>query len=300
MASITKRRECSIAYLYILPFFLLFFIFGVFPIFNSLGLSFTRQITIGTTKFVGLRNYARLFSDELFVKALTNTLIIWLTAHAVVIPGSFLLAFALHHMIEKGSGFYRTLFFTPVVTSSVAISLVFLTIFGKQFGILNQFLNSLGIPIIDWFGGRGQYIKPIIVTIFVWKWLGYDMVIFLAGMQGIDPTYYECARVEGAGVGTLLTKITIPLLKPIIVFILIMSFIGGLQIFDEPYILLSKTGEMGAGTNYAGLVLSRYLYYLAFSRWNFGYASSIAYFLVAFIVALSALSKRLMKEDKSA
>lgn len=293
-----RRREYAVAYTYILPFLLLFALFGAFPIIHSLILSFSRQSSFGTTHFVGLRNYLRLFQDELFLKALFNTVWIWVFSHIIVLPGAFLLAFVLNQFIGRGREFFRTLFFTPMVTSSVAISLVFLTIFGRHHGLINQLLAAAGLEAVDWFGGDGRYIKPMIVTIFSWKWIGYNMVLYSAGMLGIDNTYYECARVEGASVWKMMMRITIPLMKPVILFTLVMSFIGGLQIFDEPYILLARGGsEMGGGTNYAGLVIARYLYYHAFNRWNFGYSSAMAYILVAIIISLSSLSNRLFRRN---
>ncbi len=291
-------KQYIVAYIYILPFLILFLVFNAFPILQSLFLSFTSSISVGEYRFVGLNNFIKLFNDNLFWKSLWNTVFIWIFAHALILPGGFILAYLLTNVVRKGSNLFKTIFFTPMITSSVAIALVFLTLFGKHYGLLNFLLNLAGQQSIDWLGGSGSYIKPMVIIVFAWKWIGYNMVIYSAGMQGIDKELYEYAYVEGASKFTVLLKITIPLMKPIILFTLVMSFIGGLQIFDEPYIFLQRLDDIGAGPNYEGLVLARYIYYLAFKRWKFGYASSLAYVLVFIIVILSAVSNKFFSKEK--
>lgn len=289
-------QKSIVGYIYVAPFFLLFVVFMAFPIFQSLYLSFTYSQGYQEITFNGLENYRALITDRLFWKALYNTVFIWVFAHALVLPGGFLLAFTINHVVYRGKEVFKAVFFTPMVTSSVAVALVFMTLFGRNFGLINYALNLAGLEPINWIGGNGIWIKPIIVFVFSWKWIGYNMVIYIAGLQGIDQSLYENAYVEGANKAQVLSRITVPLMKPIIFFTLFLSFIGGLQIFDEPYILLQNSGAMGGGTDYQGLVLARYLYYQAFTRWNFGYASAIAYALVGLIVILSGTTQQFFKE----
>lgn len=295
-ASPFQRQKYTVAYLYILPFFLVFAVFGAFPIFYSLFLSFNYAKGVTSLRWVGLGNYLKLFGDDLFWKALWNTAVIWIGAHGIMLPGAFLLAYAMDNVIGRGAKALQTVFFTPMVTSSVAVALVFLTLFGERYGLVNYFLTLMGGRPIAWRGGTGFWIKPMIITLFIWKWTGWNVVIYFAGLQGIDHELYDCACVEGAGKGRVLVSITVPLMKPIILFSLILSFIGGIQIFDEPYILLPAVGPLG-GTNYAGLVLARYLYYQSFNRWNFGYGSAIAYVIVFLILLLSLIHSRLLRTE---
>jgi ABC-type sugar transport system permease subunit len=297
MASPFRVQKLTVAYLFIFPFFLLFAVFGAFPIIYSFILSFCQSKGVGKIQFIGLRNYLNLFQDNLFWKALWNTAVIWIISHALILPGAFLLAYVLDSVIGKGSRLFQTIFFTPMVTSSVAVALVFMTLFAERFGLINYIIRLLGGSPISWYGGTGFWIKPMIIILFTWKWIGWNIVIYFSGLQGIDQELYDCAHVEGANKAKILFSITVPMMKPIILFSLILSFIGGIQIFDEPYILLPWTGPLG-GTNYAGLVLARYLHFRAFSRWHFGYGAAIAYFIVFLIAFLSALNTRLFGSEK--
>lgn len=294
-----ERQRFRVAYLYVAPFFIFFGVFMAFPIFQSLYLSFTYSQGYQQLTFVGLDNYANLFGDRLFWKALYNTAFIWVLAHALILPGGFLLAYAINNVIKRGKDVFKAVFFTPLITSAVAVALVFSSLFGRNFGLINYVITLLGGESVNWLGGTGVWIKPIIVLLFSWRWIGYNMIIYIAGLQGIDGSLYESAYVEGATKLQMMFRITIPLMKPIIFFTLFLSFIGGLQIFDEPYILLQNTSGIGAGTDNQGLVLARYLYYQAFSRWNFGYASSIAYFMVVIVIFLSAVTRPFFRDQRS-
>jgi ABC-type sugar transport system permease subunit len=281
-------RKNWVAYLYISPFFILFAIFGFFPIVYSLYLSFTRWTGHGPMVFNGLQNYSQLLGDSLFWKSFWNTIIIWVAAHIPMLLIALVLAFILNSGLVKHRHFFETLYFTPMVTSTVAVAFVFMTMYGVRFGLINFFLKTVGLPIIDWWGGTGFWIKPAIILMFIWRWTGWNMVIFLAGLQGIDPELYDAAKIDGASYPQLFRYISLPLLKPVILFSLILSFVGGITIFDEPY-LLTWMRTLG-GTNYAGLTLSLYLYNEGLVRGHLGYASAIAYVVCALIVILSLVS----------
>ncbi len=289
----TRFREVRknwVAYLFISPFYILFAVFGLFPILFSFYLSFTNWTGNGPIVFRGLTNYFELFKSELFWIALRNTVIIWVGAHIPMLIIALILAFILNSGLIRLQSFFKTVYFTPMVTSSVAVAFVFMTLYGDRFGLINYFLKTLGLPAINWWGGTGFWIKPAIILLFIWRWTGWNMVIYLAGLQGIDSELYDAAKVDGASYPQILRYIVIPLLKPVILFSLILSFVGGITIFDEPY-LLTWMRTLG-GTNYAGLTLSYYLYYEGFTRGHLGFASSIAYVVCALIIALSALNMR--------
>jgi cellobiose transport system permease protein len=283
-------RKNWAAYLFISPFYLLFAIFGLFPILFSFYLSFTSWTGYGPIVFRGFKNYIELFQDVLFLKSLSNTLIIWVAAHIPMLLIALILAFILDSGLVRFPNFFKTIYFTPMVTSTVAVAFVFMTLYGERFGLINYVLRTIGLPVINWWGGTGFWIKPAIILLFIWRWTGWNMVIYLAGLQGIDSELYDAARVDGASYPQLLRYIILPLLKPVILFSLILSFVGGITIFDEPY-LLTWMRTLG-GTNYAGLTLSYYLYHEGFTRGHLGYASALAYVICFIIIALSAINMK--------
>jgi len=294
-----QAARLATAYTYIAPFFLVFLVFGLFPILYSLFLSFTYWKGFGKPLYVAFDNYRALFRDAAFFKALYNTAFIWVLAHLIILPGGFLLAYLIGTEYVKKKNLFQALFFTPLVTSTIAVSLVFSTLFGEQFGVINFVLETLGLPTVPWFHGDGRWIKPVIILLFAWRWIGWNMVIYFAGMQGIDQELYECAAVEGASKPQILTRITIPLMRPVILYTLVLSFIGGIQIFDEPFILTGGgfSGYLG-GTNQAGLTLATQLYEVGFRTGNMGTASALAYVIVAIVAVLSTLSIRLFSGER--
>lgn len=280
-----------VAYVYISPFYILFAVFGFFPIVFSFYLSFTSWTGYGQMDFRGITNYIELFQDKIFLISFWNTIVIWVAAHVPMILIALALAFILNSGLVKLSRLFQAIYFTPMVTSTVAVAFVFMTMYGVRFGLINYVLTSLGLQPIDWWGGTGFWIKPAIILLFVWRWTGWNMVIYLAGLQGIDAELYDAAKIDGASYPQLFRYIALPLLKPIILFSLILSFVGGITIFDEPY-LLTWMQTLG-GTNYAGLTMSLYLYTEGFQRGHLGYASAMAYVICFIIVMLSAVNIKL-------
>lgn len=277
-----------VAYVYISPFYLLFALFGAFPIVFAFYLSFHQWDGLDERTFIGLDNYVRLLSDPIFWTAVYNTVYILIVAHVPMLLIALVLAFVINSGMIKGKELFRAVYFLPVITSSVAVSIVFSTLFGVRAGLVNYVLSVLGLPPIDWWGGHGEWVKPAIILLFVWKWIGWNMVIYLAGLQGISRDLYEAAAIDGANMRQIFWKVTLPLLKPIILFTLILSTTGGLTIFDEPYMLIGT----GGGTDNAGLTLMVYLYREAFEYVHFGYASSIAYVVSALIVMVAVLNMK--------
>jgi ABC-type sugar transport system permease subunit len=285
-------RKNWVAYLFISPFYILFAVFGLFPILFSFYLSFTSWTGNGPMVFRGVKNYLELFQSDLFRISTFNTVVIWVGAHVPMLVIALVLAFILDSGLVRFQNFFKTLYFTPMVTSTVAVAFVFMTLYGERFGLINYVLQSLGLPVISWWGGTGFWIKPAIIILFIWRWTGWNMVIFLAGLQGIDSELYDAAKVDGASYPQILRYIVLPLLKPVILFALVLSFVGGITIFDEPY-LLTWMRTLG-GTNYAGLTLSYYLYYEGFQRGHLGYASALAYVICTIIIILSITNSKFL------
>ena len=288
-------KEYRVAYVYIAPFYILFAIFGLFPMVAGLVLSFFRWDGLGQMHFLGLGNYINLFKDTLFWKALSNTLVIGIIAHIPILLGGLVLAYILNSKLVKGQNIFKTIYFMPMVTSAVAITIIFQNLFGNNYGIINYFVSLMGEEPINWLGGDGQLIKVAVIVMFAWKWVGWNMVNYLAGMQGISNDIYEAAEIDGASHGKIVFSIVIPLLKPIILFTMIQSSIGMFNLFTEPFILTNS--NWSGGPNNGGLTLMTYLLSKAPQGGNaYGYASAIAYVITLMVIVISVVLNKVMEE----
>ncbi|WP_187371037.1 carbohydrate ABC transporter permease [Gracilibacillus massiliensis] len=276
-------------YIFILPAVLLFLGFTVYPIIASFLLSFQTRVG-GVYSFSGLDNYVRLFSDPIFYKALGNTFILLIVQVPVMLFFALLLAVFLNAKLLNMRGFYRVSFFTPAVTSLVAASIIFILLLNSDYGLVNYILTSIGLEQIDWLT-NGFWAKVSLIIVTTWRWTGYNMVILLAGLQNIPNDLYEAASIDGASSIRKFFYITIPQLKPVLLFCFVLSTIGTFQLFDEPYNLTS------GGPNNATLTITYYLYNQGFGYFDFGYASAIAYVIVLFIAILSWLQFKVVKDD---
>jgi len=257
-------------------------VFNIYPIVNSLMLSTMTGKGV-VMRFNGLGNIKRLFVDTVFQTALKNTFTFFIIQVPIMILLSLIIASMLNEPKTKFKSLFRTAIFLPCVTSLVAYSVLFRSMFSFD-GIINKFLLSIHIiadPIpwlLDPF-----WAKVTIILAITWRWTGYNMIFYLAGLQNIDPSIYEAARIDGASKFKQFTKITVPMLKPVILFTTIMSTIGTLQLFDE---VVNLTG---GGPGNSTLTLSQYIYNLSFVFTpNYGYAATISYVIV-FIVAVLAI-----------
>lgn len=291
-------RRNWVAYVYISPFYILFAIFGAFPILFSLFLSFQQWNGISPMQWIGLQNYIRLFQDRLFWLALWNTVVIGVVAHIPMLSAALVLAFIINSSLVRHKDFFRTAYFLPIITSSAAVALIFGTLYGVRFGLINWILTEIGLQPIDWWGGSGAAIKPAIIIVFIWRWLGWNMVIYLAGLQGIPNDLYEAAAIDGASLPQIFWHVTLPLLRPVILFTLVLSTVGAMTIFDEVFLLLPSTVALTGGTSNAGLTLALYLYNRGFNLAHFGYASAMAYVVSAIIVVISVLNIRFVGRNQ--
>jgi len=269
-------------YLFISPFYILFLIFGLFPIVFSLYLSFHKWSGLGDMEFVGLDQFKFLLSDDVFWQSVGNTFLIWFISTLPMLFFALVIAFLLNAPFTRFRGFYRTTFFITNVTSIVAVTIIFKSLFGNQYGLLNYILTSIGMDPIEWLNSA-FWIKVVIASMVVWRWTGYNAIIYLAGLQSIPNDLYEAARIDGASLFQQFFHITIPLLRPIILFTVMMTTIGSMQLFTEPQVLLGNSGGPGG----AGLTITLYMYKQGFIESQFGYASVVSWALFVIIAIFS-------------
>ncbi len=277
-----------IPYTFILPAFILLLIFNFYPIIETIVLSFMEQKR-GVLTFAGLDNYIRLFNDQFFWLSLKNSLIYLVIQVPIMIILALGLASLLHRGVKYGKGFFRTSFFVPVVVDSVAYSLIFLLIFQEQ-GIVNYLLSFFNIDAIPW-TRQAWPARTMIMIVMTWRWLGYNMVMFLAGLQSIPEELYESAKLDGAGPLNIFWNITLPSLKPIIIFSMILSTNGTLNLFAEPYLLT------GGGPNNTTLSIGVYIYRQAFQSFNITYSATISIAVVVIVAILAQFQLRFGREN---
>lgn len=291
-------------YVFLSPFVLLFVVFGIFPLVFSLYLAFQSwEPTAGllAMKFVGLENFAFALQDDWFWKSLKNT--VWLATaagvpqHLMAIP----LAFFIHTSYKRSRNAVVGIYFLPYITSTVAIAMMFSTLFSTEYGMINQGLYALGqVPGLGWLApaqpidwlNHAENVKPAISLVVFWRYLGFNTVLYLAALQTIPEDIYEAATMDGAGRWQQFWFITLPSLKPMIYFGVMLSVIGGLQLFEEPFIL---TGGRG-GTDQAGMTTAMYMYRTAFEFNDFGTASALSWLLFVFVALLTWLTNQAFKD----
>ena len=287
-------------YVLLSPFLLLFAVFGVFPLGFSLYLAFQSwepTSGLGAMQFVGFENYLFALQDEWFWKSLKNTAWLALASgvpqHLVAIP----LACFIHASFKRLRNGVVGAYFMPYITSTVAIAILFSSLFSTDFGLINVGLQALAqVPVlgwlvpantIDWLGDP-DHIKPAVAMIVFWRYVGFNVVLYLAALQTIPKDIYEAATMDGAGRLQQFFFITLPSLKPMIFFGVTLSVIGGLQLFEEPFIL---TGGRG-GSDQSGMTTAIYLYRMAFDFNDFGAASAMSWLLFILVAVLTGLTNR--------
>ena len=293
----------AVPYVLLSPFVVLFLVFGVFPLGFSFFLAFQSwEPTAGlaSMKFVGLDNFAFAITDEWFWKSLKNTA--WLAVaagvpqHVVAIP----LAYFIHTSFKRTRNSVIGAYFLPYITSTVAIAMMFSTLFSTDYGLINVGLQALGqVPGLGWLApeaaidwlGRAENVKPAISLVVFWRYVGFNTVLYLAALQTIPGDIYEAATMDGAGRWQQFWFITLPSLQPMIYFGVTLSVIGGLQLFEEPFIL---TGGRG-GTDQAGMTTAMYMDRTAFEFNDFGGASALSWLLFVFVALLTWLTNRAFK-----
>jgi multiple sugar transport system permease protein len=292
----TVRPEKYAPYFFISPFFILFAIFFLLPTVAALVLGFFRWSSLGVPEFFGLRNYQRLFADPIFWKAVKNTVFYSGVSLFVIVPLGLLEALALNSPRLRFRTLWRAIYFAPIVTSTVAISLVFRQLYNTQYGLINQFLLALGGMPIAWLED-GSYVKLAVMGVVLWRWTGLISVYFLAGLQSIPEELHEAAAIDGANEIQRFFHITLPLLRPVTLFVSVIVLIGSLQIFDDPQVLFG-TANPGGPAN-AGLSIVQYLYGRGIGQLLYGYASAVGLFLFVIIFSLSLFQFRVFRGFES-
>ena len=285
-----KRSDFFWAYLMIAPTMIGLLIFYLWPIIQTFYFSFTEWGAFGQYEWTGLDNYKRMLEDSNLLQSFKNTGIYIIFTVPIGVFLSILLAVLLNQKI-KGKSVYRTLYFLPVITMPAAIAMVWKWLYNSDYGLLNYFLSLFGIKGPQWVSDPKIALYSIIV-VAVWSGIGYNMVIFLSGLQGIPKTYYEAAEMDGAGPIKVFFKITLPLLSPVIFFVTIMSLIGAFQVFDLIFMMIGKSST--ALENTESIV---YLFYQhAFVLNDKGYAAAIAVLLLVVILIITAIQMVLQKK----
>jgi len=285
-----RRRH---AWWFVAPALVVIGVFFFLPVLGALALSLTDFDIYALAdrrnlRLVGLGNYAQLLQTPLFWQAFGNTLYFVIVGVPLSIAVSFGAALLLHSPLVRFRGFYRTALFAPVVTTLVAVAVVWRYLFNPVNGWLNYALGRVGIPPVDWLGDP-HWAMPAIIVFAVWKNFGYNMVILLAGLQSIPPPLYEAAQVDGASAWRQFRHITLPMLAPIVAMVNILTVAGYLQLFAEPYVM-TQGGPMQSTVS-----VLYFMYEEGFKWWNLGSASAVAFILFLFIFAVTALQLRLSR-----
>ena len=288
-------RGTGVAWCFVAPALSVIAVFFFLPVLAALALSVTdfdiyALADLRNLRLVGFENYARLLGNPLFWNAFGNTLYFVVAGVPLSITLSLGAALLLHSRLVRFRGFFRTALFAPVVTTLVAVAVIWRYLFDTRFGWLNYALGSVGVTPIDWLGDP-RWAMPAIIVFAVWKNFGYNMVILLAGLQTIPEEVYEAARIDGASAWRQLRDVTLPMLAPIVVMVSILTIAGYFQLFAEPYVMTQ------GGPLQSTVSVLYFMYEEGFKWWNLGSASAVAFVLFLVILALTALQLRLARWD---
>ena len=288
--------ENAAGWVLVAPGLALIGVFFFLPVAFGLALSFTDFdiYAIGrppAARLIGLGNYARILSDPLFWKALGNTLYFVLAGAPLSVLVSLVSALLLDARGVRLRGLFRSVFFMPVVTTLVAVAIVWRYFLHPQYGLLNYALSSVGIHPIDWLGDP-HWAMPAIILLAVWKNFGYNMLILLAGLQSIPEELYEAARLDGAGAWDRFQRITLPGLAPTFLFVSLMTMLGNFQLFSEPYVM-TQGGPLKSTTTVVML-----MYEQGFRWWRMGLASAIAMVLFLIMLLGTMVQMRLQRSER--
>lgn len=275
---------------FVAPALLVIGVFFLLPVLAGLALSVTdfdlyALADIGNLRFVGLDNYLRLLQSGAFWQALGNTLYFVVVGVPLSLGVSLGAALLLNSRLARWKPFFRTALFAPVVTTLVAVAVVWRYLFHARYGVVNYWLGEVGVPAIDWLGDP-HWAMPTIILLAVWKNFGYNMVILLAGLQAIPEDLYEAARIDGASWWRQLVDITLPMLAPTLTMVGILTTAGYFQLFAEPYVM-TQGGPLRSTVS-----VLYFMYEEGFKWWNFGAASAVAFLLFGLIFAFTALLVR--------
>lgn len=281
-----RKHQGRIALLFLLPYFVFFVLFRFGPSVAGLLIGFTKWDIVGNPTFVGLQNYAAMFADPLFYTSLINTLLFLVVAGPILTIGSLLLAL-LVNLPCRGRNFTRSAIFTPYIIIPAVIGIIWNWIYETNFGILNYYLGLLHISKVGWLtDSRMALVSVALAT--VWWLMGYNMVLFLAGVQNIPHDLYEAARIDGAGRMQLLFHITLPMIKPVMSIVITMTMINIIQMFDQIYVMT------GGGPGTATLTLVQYMYNKGFQSFQLGFSSAVSVIILFLLVTVVIIQSKVL------
>jgi multiple sugar transport system permease protein len=277
------KSEARAALLFLMPAMTLITLFFFLPVLGGFVLSLTDFDLysigdLGNTRVVGAANYTSLVNNPLFWRALTNTLYFSFVGGPLTIGVALAAALLLNAKLARFKAFFRTIYFAPVVTTIVGVAIVWKYIYHPRVGLLNRMLDAIGIAGPDWLGDP-RWAMPALILLAIWRGFGYATVIFLAGLQNVPEELYEAARIDGAGSWKQFLHVTVPQLGPTFVFVSIITAIGFLQVFAEPYVMTPDGGPLNST-----LTIVMLMYREGFRWWNMGYAAAVAFILFALVL----------------
>jgi ABC-type sugar transport system permease subunit len=278
--SAMQKTDWTFAYLFIAPFFILYLIFGFYPIIYSVYLSLCSWKGKAGTTFIGLGNYIRLVKDKVFWQALYNTVYILIIQVPVMTLLALIFAAVLNSKSIRFRKGFQLIYLLPYVTSSVAVSIVFIIIFDDSTGWVNQIIQMVHLPAVRWFRSE-TFSKITIMILITWQWVGYNMLIMIGGINSIPPELYEAAKIDGASSVRGFFSITAPLMMPVVLFTMIMSTIGTFNMFAEPKVLTQ------GGPGYSSTTVTLYLFNQTFMYFQLGYGAAMAFVLFVLIMLVS-------------
>jgi len=289
-AGLKKRAELVAGYAFIAPFYVLFLIFSVFPVFYSLFISFQKWSGFDRPRWIGAKNYGDLLRDPSLWSALANTVTIWLGNVFLVVGLGFVMALLLNSRRLPFRGLFRGFFYLPQAIAVVAISLAFGYIFDKEFGVLNSALRAFGTPDVPWLIQK-DWARVSVIVVILWRVAPWHMLVLLAGLQSIDESLYEAGRIDGASGWQATTMITMPLLKPMFFYCFLMATIYSFRLFAEPFVIT----EGGPGD--ATTTIAVYMYRSGFEFLKLGYAAAMSFVLLIIILLVSVFQLSFFRSE---
>ncbi len=295
----TKKRgvlsKDHYGYFFIAPFFITFLLFSLYPIIYTLFLSFTKWDGISTPINIGLANYTRLLSDTLFWQSVYQVILMTVTAGLLQLVFGISLAYILNQQFIKTPNAFKNIFYFPNLVTAVSLGVLFSLLFDWQAGSVNKILLSLSIlsEPVNWMI-KGGFAQGVVIFTLWFQYFGFYIIIFTAGIKGISSEILEASSIDGAGQFATFFRVVLPLLKPVITYAAITIIIGGMQIFDIPYVIGKTTGEPGNAT----LTAVNYMYNTSFRNYNYGYGAAISYALFLLIIVFSVIYMRMTVKNE--
>jgi len=284
-----KHQQWFWGYLFIFPAMLGFFLFMLYPMLSGILMSFTKWGGFGSQEWIGIANYVKMFNDKHFIIAVWNTIYYTLGILTIGVPLALILAVFLNQKFLKGRNFFRAIYYLPVISMMVAVSMLWKWLLSTNHGLVNYFIELVGLSPVNWLLDP-RWAMSGLILMSIWKGTGFNMVIFLAGLQGIPQVYYEVADIDGANWWHKFRHVTLPLLSPATFFIIITTMIHSFQIFQQAYIMTE------GGPQEATTTIVYYVYKNAFEWFHMGYACAQAVLLLIILILATYLQKELQKK----